>query len=361
MKYLLICAFLLAAIVPYPAKAAGDETLQNIAAGIQIFTFLRDLTSKPANGNALVAPTQAAPMRQYTTPELLGMRRVLIEESQVSLQGTHGCRVKELLASRLRTMVSASGKAIATIGGKDLDYMANLHDFVQESGRYSPASRAQVPRGEWLAPTDVVKLTGEANLVWDRSQAVITSQSGRNGRDGLRISRSKITARVRFSLEPAGLHQGFFQGSCQAEAVVERVIDWDVNGYVSRVRGQASTDTRGVEDEVLYQATQQALIQLVNQLDLPTLKAVDAPTTLSLPVITAVTGRVALGFPSGARYDIDIPPGKSLSTGGLLLIVRNSQEAGRFRVASIIDKTVTFDLVSGSEPVAGDGFYINPL
>jgi len=352
MKTALKMALLVALCVSVASQQVrANDILQDIGAGLQIFSILRDVVN---DGHS---KTTKQPLRVVSedsaVTDPINCRRVVIDEQQISITGNFGRELQELTASRLRSTFSQSRKVLAVVGPSDFRSMADLQDNTLESGRYSQETVAQVERGKWLAPTDVMKLSGSAELISDDRQAEI------GGRNGLNVSSNRITMVVHLILEPIELVSGVYSQAYEATAQASKTVNFDVNG-----RGSGSNSRKSnAESELLYQVAGEVFRDLVNQLDsrkLNTTERVKVTRPIeTAPVETASTiGSINLTFPSGKSSQISVTGNKPVNMGTQIWFVHNGKVVGKFQVLAINGQNLKLQKLSGLEPAGGDGFAI---
>jgi len=366
MRNLLVTLVLLAAFVPQVVRAKDDQTIQKIGAGLQIIGFIAGLTNHSQ---------QSSPVYQPVTPNLntavnpLEARRVVIDNDRSLLRGNAGSRVRDIIKNQLGCFMSRSGKVIVVMDRKDTKFAADLHDYVQYSGRYNPRSVAQVPQGEWLAPTDIVKLSGMADLSYEAQQVHV---SGRIIGGGLNARYRRAFATVNLVLETIDLRTGRYMPGIQAYGQAEKLIDLQVSTSGSA----GSMGRREAENALLYTAVYQALDGLVAQLD-PTPIVVPAATTVSgentvpqlvQPVVpqaqpkptVVVSGDVTFAFPSGRAFAVSLNADKVIHEGDLVKFSRAGkvEALSQYKVKALAGQTVLLELEYGTQPELKDEFKI---
>jgi hypothetical protein len=290
------------------------------------------------------------------------VRRVVIDESQLNMNGYRAYELRQVILAKLRCLASQSGKVMVVIGPKDFGFMADIHDSIHESGRYSQASAAQVPRGEWLAPTDVMKLTGTADVSYDNRQINV---GGRVINGNVNASYRKARASVKLVLEPIELRTGAYAPGYQATGVVTKTLDFNVNGYGNGSGGGSNSNQCNQEDGMLLEAAEQALADIANQLDMPgyqTAAPAVMPSTQPAPTapLGYAAGRVTFAFPSWRAFVIDLNQGKVVHTDDRIKYTRpgKADALAQFRVTAIAGQTVLLEKEYGDQPEPTDGFRI---
>lgn len=360
LKVVLVLVLAISALMPIRVQASWLSKLGENADGITntlaAVDMIKDLIpSKSADTTVIKV---GDPLKVNSLYE----RRIVIDESQMSISGQYGGITHSYITAKLRSVMSASGKVLIVIGPRDFRFMAEIQDFVQDSGRYSAASSAQVARGQWLAPTDVVKMTGTAELVWQDKGLAVDSRS---------VNYRKVRAVVHLILEPIDIRTGVVSASYEATGQTEKIITYNIGGISSATGGNTQND----EQELIYKATDQALVGLVNQFEpAPMAPAVlPAPpipvsvptsnsylqTPNSLPLTPSrLSGQVSLQLPSGKPTQIAIPANKPVGVGNQVWFVKGGQVSGKFTVTAVSGQTVKLECISGNEPFDGDGFAI---
>jgi len=362
MRNLLVTLVLLAALVPQVVRAKDDQTIQKIGAGLQIIGFIAGLTNHSQ---------QSSPVYQPVTPNLntavnpLEARRVLIDNDRSLIRGNAGSRVRDIIKNQLGCFMSRSGKVIVVMDRKDTKFAADLHDYVQYSGRYNPRSMAQVPQGEWLAPTDIVKLSGTADLSYEAQQVHV---SGRIINGGLNARYRRAFATVNLVLETIDLRTGRYMPGIQAYGQAEKLIDLQVSTSGSG----SSMARREAENALLYTAVYQALDGLVTQLDpapiVPTANTESAVSQSIQPVVPqaqpkptiAVSGDVTFAFSSGRAFAVTLNADKVIHEGDLVKFSRagRTEALSQYKVKALAGQTVLLELEYGTQPELKDEFKI---
>lgn len=364
----LFCALCMAAILPSVVLANTNDTMQNIAAGLTIINFIGDLTSskKTTNQpNQSIVITTIQPALTKANVDPLTVRRVVIDETQIRLTGGYGYLMQSILMSRLRSIMSASGKVLVVIGPSDYKFASELHDAIHDSGRYSPESLAQVERGHWVAPTDYMKLVGTVDINWaDQQVSTIFRSSSFSGR------RRKVTTIFHLILEPVDLRTGISVGY-EAHGQLEKTIDFDVYGNSMNTSGSFSGNQQSIEQEMLYQSATQALISLaaqfqplpIGQVQQPTIE-VSAPCSVVEPIVknepkkpTRIFGSISLVLPSGKPTTINTPSTDQVGLNDQIWFFDSAnQPIGKFLVLAQDGQTLTLKNIWGVEPQNNNGF-----
>lgn len=333
----------------FTTQVMANNVFQDLAAGIQAVQILGDIVKSKTGSEK----ETRVPLRNRVAADPRTSRRVVIDESRVNLTGNRGRQLRGLMAAKLRTVVSQSGKVSIVMGRADASDMAELQDDIHESGRYSKETRSEVGRGQWMTPTDVMKLSGSAEVT-SSDQRVNLS----NRQNSFNVRCRKITAIVRLTLEPIEVVSGVHSLAYEASAKLTKVVNFNVNGY----RSGTSSNQNNAEEELLYQAANQALVDLVDQLDPEELVVsgrVSQPRAeLDSLESDSVYGEVKLIFTSGKQSQINIPESKPLSVGSQIWFVRAGKASGKFKVLAINSQSIKLQKLSGAEPTDGDGFAI---
>ena len=356
LKVVLVVVLAISALMPKPVFASIFSELFNKTDDITNVLAAVDMIKDIIPGKS--ADTTVVKTGDPLKVNPLCERRVIIDESQMNIGGQYGGITHSYITAKFRSMVSASGKVLIVIGPKDIPLVAEIQDFTQDSGRYSAASSAQVARGQWLAPTDVMKMTGTVELIWADKGLAIDTRS---------VNYRKVTAIVHLILEPIDIRTGVVSASYEATGQVDKIITYNIGGISSATGG----NTQNGEQELIYAATNQALAGLVNQFEpaplssavLPVVpvSSVNSPlptVNSSLSTPSCISGQVSLQLSSGKPTQIAIPTNKPVGVGDQIWFVKNGQVSGKFTVTAINGQTVKLECTSGNEPSDGDGFAI---
>ncbi|MEI6039950.1 MAG: hypothetical protein WCP93_01210 [Candidatus Berkelbacteria bacterium] len=352
VKLAFALVLMLAVIMPQMTKANTADTLNNIAGGIYILNTLADMGRDTKTEKAL------SDLRLTADP--MCVRRVVIDETAMNFTGTYGEMLQGTMAARLRNVTSKSGKVAVVIGPNDMEFMANLQDTVSDSGRYTKETTAEIERGGWLAPTDVMKLTASAEIVYtDGSGAIITNSTA------VVTGRLKANAVVRLYLEPISIKNGVYT-SYEGVGKVQKTLSFNINGIGSDTFGSVNNDKIGLETEMVFQAATQALTSLVNQLEVPlsdkkvcvnraegdikVVQAKKAQTSKSVKL----TGEIGVDLPSHIPTTFIINEKTPVGVGDEIFVL-DSQNiiVGILKVTEMAGRNIRVKLTDGIEPVDG--------
>lgn len=365
MQKLLVCLVLVVAtLMSQVVRASDDQTLQNIAAGLQVITFVRDLSrdSKPVQAN--IEQNQSVLANNQVSIDPRYARRVIIDQSQMTISGRGKNILRDLMAARLSVVASNSGKVVVVIGPSDFGFTADLHDYVQESGRYSRDTTVQTPRGEWLAPTDIFKMNAFAQVDYDDRQ--LNGGKCRGTRLGIDIKYSIATANVHLILRPVDMRYGVVTGF-EATGTVRKTVYYNVNGGASFGYAGASSNQVNPDEELLYQAMTQALAQLMSKMEIPGAQSRPAaqPIQSAAPIesvkpLVTTSGNVTFAFPSGRAFAVTLNDGKLVHQDDRIKFLRPGKvdAVAQYRVAAIAGQTILLELDYGTQPETTDGFKI---
>lgn len=199
-----------------------------------------------------------------TTANHLEMRRIEIDSSQIRLEGNGAYWLQDHLVATLRNRARATGLVEIAVSGSQFEHVAATQDRIHDSGRYSSASKKQVPRGEMVAPTDHYVITGSANVSY-KNRGGNFSIRGRS----VNLSDTKVSAVVRLIIEPVVIATGLSDAGYDVTGTASRSIDRNVAGYNLTGFLQGNSSSANIEQDLLEKATQAAVDDFIHQFNPP--------------------------------------------------------------------------------------------
>jgi len=209
----------------------------------------------PTLGRQVGKVTSSQPTKNH-----LKVRRIEIDSRQIRIEGNASWWVRDHLAATLRNQARATGLVEIAVSGQEFEEVAASQDRIHDSGRYSTASKKQVPRGEMIAPTDHYVVTGSANIS-SKDRRMDLSIRGRS----IDLSDTKISAVVKLTIEPVVISTGLSDPGYDVVGRASRSVDRNIAGrsISSFLRGESSRDS--IEEDLLEEATEQAVEDFIQQ------------------------------------------------------------------------------------------------
>lgn len=204
-------------------------------------------------------------VKGQVTSDPLAKPRIEIDADKMDFTGNGGYWLKGNLAALLRIRIGETKLVGVAVTGRQFDQVAATQDRIHLSGRYSEASRSQVPQGQMVAPTEVYVITGSADVKRDDQRVRFTL-----GGYHVDAGRRTVTATVHLTVEQVNIATGLNGKSFEVEGKAsmkegERlsVAEWRRYGDFAR-SGGGSTD-----NELIMLAASQAIDQLLAQFQAP--------------------------------------------------------------------------------------------